>query len=237
MSLYLLVEGEITEKQVYRAWLHHELPWLREVGSAPEITTGAFYVLSSGGYPTPGLLEACARDVRDNPAIEHLVVCVDTDDRPAATVREQQVTERLAEAIDATRMREGNPNVRAHVIVQHWCIETWFLGNARLALRASPSERLVKLLGHFDVRAHDPEAMGLPSWSERDTPRTISKFHQQYLRELFLNVEPRARYSKSAPGIVLDRAYYDALRERVATTGHLPSLARLFEAWQQVRRP
>lgn len=238
MSLYLFHEGEVTEKLVYRAWIQHALPGLREVESAPEITRGTFFLFAGGGFPAyEPALDNCARDVRDNPAIEHLLVCIDTDDRPPADVRRAQVEARVEQAITSAGMREGNPSVQVHVVVQHWCIETWFLGHAKLSLRATHTPRLQKLMAHFDVRAYDPEAMRLPAWTDRDTARTTHGFHQQYLSELFQNVVPRTRYAKSKPGIVLSRDYYDALVERVAVTGHLPSLAHLFETLRRVGSP
>jgi hypothetical protein len=238
LSLYLFHEGTVTEKLVYRAWIQHALPGLREVESAPEITRGTFFLFAGGGFPAyEPALENCACDVRDNPAIEHLLVCVDTDDRPSAGVRRALVEARVEQAIAAVGMRAGNPDVQVHVVVQHWCIETWFLGHATLSLRAPPTPRLQRLMAHFDVRAADPETMGLPPWTDRDTARTTHGFHQQYLAELFQNVVPRTRYAKNNPGIVLDRAYYDALVERVDTTSHLPSLAHLFETLRRVAAP
>jgi hypothetical protein len=237
VSVYVAGEGRVTETAVYRAWIAHALPGLREVRSAPELCPGAFYLVDSGGYPAPAFLRACAKDVRDNVGIKHLVVCVDTDDRPSADARRAQLLAEIELAVIETKMREHNPDAIVHVVVQHYCIETWFLGHASLTLRPTLTPELQSLLAHFDVRTDDPEVMGLPAVRDRRTPRVTHRFHQHYLAVLFQNVVPRTFYRKNNPGIVLDRAYYDALVERVDTTGHLPSLAHLFETLRRVAAP
>lgn len=236
MSLYVLVEGA-TEKLVYDAWIRCALPGARRVESPAEVGPGAFYVFSHGRYPTDRDVEDSVKDVCDHPGIEHLLVCVDTDDRPSASARRAEVQARVDRAVEGSGMRARNPRAEVQVVAQHWCIETWFLGHPALPLRPDLSPKLLRYLAHYDPRVSDPELMPFFAWDPRDSRPHVHRFHGEYVRELFQNVIPPARYQKTAPGIVLDRAYYDALVDRVTTTGHLPSLALLFETLQRVAAP
>jgi hypothetical protein len=228
MNLYVLHEGELTEKKVYQAWIRHAFADLREVQLASELGGGSFFLISGGGYPE---YERRYRDaiceVRDNPSIDHLFVCVDSDgwtrERRAAEVRER--LEGLARVHD---LRSGNDHVEVHVIVQHVCLETWFLGNRSMTLRSTPTATFAEYLAHHDVRALDPEAMPL---LKRPDHRNVQRFHQAYLRELLKNCEPPLQYIKSRPEAVITRDYFDALRSRLLETDHMPSLRHLLDTW------
>ena len=67
----------------------------------------------------------------------------------------------------------------------------------------------------------NPEEMPAP-----EGYTTRASFHLAYLKEML--AEHGKRYSKEHPGVVTDRSYLQALRERCTTTGHLRSLSGLF---------
>lgn len=225
MNLYFLVEGAQTEKQVYRAWVEHLLPQLHPVQTPEEILADHFCIISGGGMPqTFQEIQAAFKHVRDNPAIDHLFICVDAENEPLEAVL-AEIEEEARKQEVATAARNGNPTFSFHVIVQHCCIETWFLGNRRIVRRNPESERLRRLKTSYDVSVDDPELMACGDGHSRR-----AAFHLEYLREVFR--EQGLTYSKKKPGDVLQRHYLDALRERCDETLHLRSLERLFSIWR-----
>lgn len=233
MNLYVLHEGAVTEKKVYRAWIRHRFgDHMREAEAASELDHDAFFLIAGGGYPSYGpFIDNAVREVRDNPNIDHLFVCVDSEEWTRER-RAEDISSRLDAAAEKHGLRARNPDVVVHVIVQHCCIETWFLGNHRLSLRQPPTKRLTEYLAHYDVRADDPEVMPTLVKSDHRSPQA---FHQAYLRELIQNADPPlSRYTKSRPDVVCTRDYFEALRTRTNDTTHLASLRHLFDTWDQI---
>ena len=142
MNLLFLVEGEQTEKLLYRAWVSHWFPSLVRVTNPAELAGSHYCVIGGGGQPHIfRRIHALLADVRDNPAIDHVFVCVDSED---ATREETAaiIGRTLAEAERDTEARRGNPGFRTYAVVQHCCVETWLLGNRRLLRRNAQSEAL-----------------------------------------------------------------------------------------------
>jgi len=48
--------------------------------------------------------------------------------------------------------------------------------------------------------------------------------------------EQGLRYTKSRPGCVAEKNYFDALVERNATTGHISSFGHLIELWIDLKK-
>jgi hypothetical protein len=228
VNLVLLVEGSETEPKVYRAWLGQRLPGLARVPNVADLTTDGYVLVSGKGYPSCyGRLEALLRDIDDHPGkVNAFWFCLDSDE-DTYEARYAEAQEAIAEAAKGTRLAKTNPLLEIHVIVQHCCIETWFLGHEGF-LRAGPQSReLVKFKRFYDVSADDPELMGAaPGYVTRQS------FHLAYLREML--AERSHRYSKISPGVVLEPSYFDALRVRCERRGHLPSFRKLLDAFAKV---
>jgi hypothetical protein len=224
LNLYFLVEGE-TELHVYRAWVTHAFPALREVSDASEMTEDTYYLRSGGGIPHYlKLLFVCIQDIIANPRIDHLFVCMDAEELTAPQ-RTAEIDAGLKEAgIDEARRAPSSLVV--HVIVHDCCIETWCLGHRDRLLEARRSGKLDAFRRHFDCATRDPEQM--PAHPKH---RTRAVLHCAYLREMLGRQLPGCSYRKGHPGVVIERAYLDALRRRIETTRHLSSLARLLSRW------
>jgi phenylpyruvate tautomerase PptA (4-oxalocrotonate tautomerase family) len=219
VNLCFLVEGAQTEKHVYRAWLKHTFPGFSEVSTTSAMNADTYCIIAGHGNPQykkriPELME----DFRTYPAIDHFFICVDAESKECAEV----VEEIEAEIVKHIRAEQ----LSVHIILQNCCIETWFLGHTALVQQAAEASKLSKLLEFFDVSRNDPEHMG----PHPDHP-VKAHFHEEYLKELFLAQDPRQRYRKKNPGLVLEKPYLDALRARCSTTSHLPSLQKLFTTW------
>lgn len=222
MNLYLLVEGRQTERRVYREWLAHAMPPLKEVNRIQDLVADNFLIISGGGYPSClDRIRGTLRDIRDHEhPVDHYLVCIDAEEDPY-----EQRLAAVQQVVTETALREGvlsrHPGLGLHVIVQNCCIETWFLGHARMLKRNPDSATLAAWKRQFDVSLDDPE--DLPAL---DGYITRASFHLAYLKEML--AEHGKRYSKEHPGVVTERGYLQALRERCTTTGHLRSLNRLF---------
>ena len=232
MNLLFLVEGSETEPKLYRAWIGHIFPALRLVETPADMDGDTFCIISGGGYPAmrdTGRIRAALCDVRDNPRIDHLFLCVDAEDAPHEKRRGELAVE-VATCESEERVRRGNPAFQVHLIVQQCCPETWFLGHTKMMARNPTSPDLLRYQQYFDVREHDPQEMG------KLDDLTRAQFHERYLKAMLREKnDPRLRYSKQRPGPVLERHYLDALRERIVATDHLSSLAFLLDIWDGLR--
>jgi hypothetical protein len=223
VNLYFLVEGRHTERRVYGAWVRHAFPSLRLVRDL-EVSGDTYFIFCGEGYPSYlKRIPSSLADIRERPAIDHFFVCIDSEDQSYAD-KLAEVKQVIADAERETRIRESHPRLGTHVIVQHCCIETWFLGHTKMLRRNPTSARLVEMKRFYDVSAGCPEQMRQPpGWLTRQS------FHLAYLHEMLQ--EQGKTYSKTGPGVVLEPNYLEALRERCATTGHLPSLQVLLSTW------
>ena len=228
MNLYFLVEGDRTERKLYRRWIGHALPHLSQVDRVSDLTGDRFYIISGGGYPSyVDRIRDSLLDLKDHPAVEDFFICIDSEERSYA----EKLAEELARAERDTRVRDGNPHFRSHVIVQHCCAETWFLGHRKMMTRNPTSPDLLHFQRFFDVRTADPEDMGrLPGYVTR------ASFHLAYLKAMLVEKNPGLHYTKRNPGEVLESHYFGALRERCAA-GDLASLRVLVDTWDTLAPP
>ena len=219
MKWYIVVEGRQTEKRLYQAWLEHVFPQCARADRLEDMTDGRYYLLAGNGYPSYlRRIAGAVADIRDEPGrFDHLWICIDAEDATPPDLRA-----RIGEII------VGRSCPVTHTIVVHdCCIETWLLGNRKLARRNPESERLRAYYQHYDVRTDDPE--GLPAMV---AGRTRAHFHLQYLQEMFR--ERGLSYTKLHPCEARDQPYLHQLVRRVDETGHLQSLRFLVEHWRSL---
>lgn len=214
MKLYLLVEGEQTEKKLYRSWLNHCFPQLAEVAQPADLVPNSFFILVGMGYPSyldriPRALEDAARYGAD-----HLFICIDSEEL-SYEERRQEVQGVLDTAVSRLQRTGLHHHGQRHVIVATCCIESWLLGHRRLVPGNPPSQELSAFKRFYDVSVADPERMDRP-----EGYLTRASFHLEYLREVFRH---RAKtYSKTNPGIAQDAHYLAALRDRSLDPAHTP---------------
>jgi hypothetical protein len=214
---YIVVEGRHTERHLYRSWLGHLFPEFRRAERIEDMTAWRYHMIVGHGYPSYlNRIKAAVADIRGNDsAFDHLMVCIDAEDR-TIDERRAEIKEIITEA--------GCP-VSHSVVVHDCCIETWLLGNATMAKRDPQSQALREYQTFYDVRISDPEHM-----QSIDTGRTRAQFHCDYLQEMFN--ERGQSYSKRHPGHAREPTYLQALADRVASSGHLRSLDYLLTVWR-----
>jgi hypothetical protein len=152
MNLYVLVEGKRTEVKVYPAWLAILLPQVTRVKYQHQVVNNHYYLFSGQGYPA--LLNHLANTVEEVNRLavfDYLVVCLDAD--------EVSVAERKQEVLNFIYKNKIVLNLKTElvVIVQNKCIETWFLGNAKIFKRNPQSLELRNYVDFYNVAKQDPE--------------------------------------------------------------------------------
>ncbi len=224
MNLYLLVEGEQTELQLYPKWLSYVLPELSRVDSFTKVTENSYYIFSGGGIPSIYNHAVNAiKDINTSGKYDYLIVALDAEEISPER-REEKFLEHLKS--ENIQLHEGCHLI---VLVHNKCVETWFLGNRKIYKRNPQGERFKRYSKHYNVEVNDPELMPkLPEF------KLTAHFHIAYLREMLL--EQNVRYRKSRPKEVLERYYFDELVRRTEESPtHLKSLSKCLQILQTLK--
>lgn len=224
MNLYIIVEGEQTEMHAYPKWLSYTIPEMTQVSNYIDAQNNNYYLFSGGGIPS--IYNHIANAVRDinklNDVYNYLIVCIDSEEI-SVNARMQKVFDSLQE-----NNVELTDNCELRIIVQKYCIETWFLGNRRVFKRNPEGERFREYIQHYNVEQDDPELMQTYGSFVR-TPH----FHESYLREMLK--EYNVRYSKSRPRDVLTEPYFNEMQRRINESSHLVTFQSLIELFTEIK--
>ncbi|KHD06747.1 hypothetical protein PN36_06515 [Candidatus Thiomargarita nelsonii] len=228
MNLYFLVEGE-TERKVYEKWVQYQFPHLKLVERIKDIQSNSYYIVSGGGIPAIiDRIENAFKEIKYHGIFDHFLICLDSEQLPYA-VSFRRIADKILEIQNKIDKKHS---FKTHIIMQHCCIETWFLGHQKMLRRNLTNSELIKYKKFYDVSQFDPELMEYP-------PGYLTKasFHLRYLQEMLKehNMDNKNRqmiYTKNNPFIVIKDAHYlNALKERCETTTHLSSLKYLLDIW------
>ncbi len=189
MNVYIVSEG-MGEVAVYRKWVPLVNPALAYVSNVFEMKGNNFSIVAGGGYPNYfDVVSAALEDVNEAANIDRVVVSVDSEDMS----REEKSHEMRS-------VLEGKEcSAEIFVVVQHFCLETWALGNKRVGPRNPGSRRLREYKAIFNVLSDDPER--LPPVPQEDLNR--AQFAERYLREMLLDKHRNLTYTKSNPRALL----------------------------------
>ena len=122
---YLVVEGD-GEKKVYEHWVPLINPSLSVVESLNEVQQNNLLINSGGGYPNYfEVIKNGVEDVATNEQLDRLVIAIDS---------EEMTYEEKWREIDEFVKKRGK-SLDCKIIVQHFCLETWALGNKAIASR------------------------------------------------------------------------------------------------------
>ncbi len=216
MNVYTLVEGLRVEPYVYAKWIPAINPNLRQVQSLHELRNNNFIIFSGGGYPSYlKMIGNAVADLNNIPSIDRLVVGVDSE--------EMTRINKLNEIDNA--IKSHHPTKPYHIVVQHYCFETWCLGNRKIAPKPHCTGELRNLKSFFDVSTQDPEQM--PSQFPQELGRSAFAF--QYLRKCMQ--DRGITYSKRNPAYVAHPTYFYQIRQRQSDTGHIDSILPLIHAF------
>jgi hypothetical protein len=209
MNIYLVVEGKC-EKRIYRKWVRWVNPNLRIANSINEVSVNHLYMVSGGGYPHYfDVIEDGAKDVSEITLFDRLVVSVDSEDMSY----EDKMSE-ISKFIDSLAL-----SINYRIIIQHFCLETWALGNRFIVTRNPQTEKSRYYRSIYDVLTNDPEC--LPALPNDDLNR--SQFAERYLRCLISEKYQHSTYTKRNPSVLCNHNYYQRVMSRCLETGHIAS--------------
>ena len=218
MNLYMIVEGDRTELQVYPEWLKILSPHIQRVSNPREAVNDNYYLFSGGGIPSIyNHIANAAEDIvnmdKEGVHYDYLLVCLDTEGEEVSTV-ESEVYAKLEE--HGIELK----NTELVVCVQKVCMESWFLGNRKFFKNNPQDPQLLRYIDFYNVYISNPEDM-----TSLDEEMTYAQFHYEYLRLMFR--ERNITYSKRNPGDVMTKSYLEQLVKRTEQTNDL----RTFKKW------
>ncbi len=217
MNIYTVVEGK-SEKTVYPIWIPLANPVLRLAETLDDVKDDNFYIISAGGYPQIlDIVDSAIEDVNAIHAFDRLVISVDSD--------ETTFEERLKEISDYINGKNCHAEIR--IIIQHFCFETWALGNRQIIRRNPQALRIRNYINIFDVRTNDPEF--LPA-NQRESLTRV-RFAEKYLRAALNDRYSNLTYSKGNPSVLLNEGYFTQVKNRRHQTGHIESFSTFLSAF------
>lgn len=210
MNYHVVVEGNISEKEIYKAWIPFVNPNLSYVDHISLITENNFSILSGGGFPNYfSIIESAIEDVNSYPNIDKFIIAVDSED-----FSYDQKSEELLSFISSFKC-----SAKIKIIIQHFCIETWALGNQKIIKPNPQSVKLIEYKKLFNIRSEDPEL--LPSNQKEELNR--AQFAEKYLRHALNDKYRNLSYTKSNPKVLLHPKYFRRIKQRFEKTGHINS--------------
>lgn len=214
MNYYIVVEGA-TEKKVYAKWIPLMNPSLKQIHSLGDANQDDFIIFDGGGYPSIlGMIDDGIADLVNLGNDYRLVVIIDSEEMS----RQAKYNE-----IDAyIKGKTVGVSIDYRIVVQHFCFETWALGNRKIVSSNPSNPELVQYLRHFHVRQNDPELLTVIPIEDL----TRARFAEKYLRKL-LHQKFRQTYTKRNPVTVTHLHYFTELKNRLRDTGHINSFNEL----------
>ncbi|MFO5527380.1 MAG: hypothetical protein ACLBM1_06015 [Cuspidothrix sp.] len=234
MNFYFVFEGK-TEAIVYKKWLSVLLPHLTEVDSFDAVSHNNYYYESDMGVPDCYRVAANAiQEINEVPKYDYLVLFTDAD-RMTVSDKKAEADEKIKLNLQNKPFQTLPENCQLEIIVQKFCIETWFLGNRNFFVRNPQNNELLKqYIKYFDVSQNDPEDLASEFIQDEENSneifgyKTKALFHEGYLREIFK--ERNLSYSKSRPREVQEKFYLEQLLTRIKTNpDHLDSFQEFIE--------
>lgn len=219
MNIYAIVEGEKATKKIYRNWISYFNNKLKPIDSLIEYKENNYFLFAGHGQNEfPDKIAKAVEDVNAIESVDRLVIGIDSEN---LSFEEKKLE--VESWIEKFKIR-----VEVRIVIQHFCLETWLLGN-RTVFRKKPQDLdLLKYIDLFDVRTYDPEL--LPKNDEEGLNR--AKFAYRYLRAGIRDVYGNKKwYSKSNPGIALEEGFYNQVRQRCIKSEQIKSFKSFMDAF------
>ncbi len=217
MNIYLVVEGK-AERIVYPAWISIVNSSLSQVQIISDVVSNNYYLISGMGYPYYfDVIRDAISDINDLQIFDRLVVAVDSEDMSYAE-----------KASEIKAFLDSHPcKVPIHTIIQHFCFETWALGNRKLVRRHAHDIRLREYINIHDVITLDPAL--LPELPQYDWNR--AQFAYKYLKAAINERNCNIGYSKGSPRFVTHHKFFNEIQKRVQSSEHISSFKDFIAAF------
>lgn len=218
-NFYVVVEGRRTEPALYSAWIRYNAPDLKKIDCPRSFNKNHFYILSGSGFPNYfKVIDNAIKDVNNNELIDYLVICVDSEEKTFEE-KKREIEGHIFGKIDQNKVR---------IIIQHFCVETWALGNRRIFKRNPQDEILREYINFFNIHDEDPE--NLPGYPKYSFNR--AQFAADYLRRVLKEQNPRLNYIKRNPEPLLHQTFYGRVVHRFNNTNHIRSFETFLNAFK-----
>ncbi len=217
MNIYVVVEG-LTERIVYPSWIKLLNPNLNFVLSLSDISENDFSVITGGGYPKYfDVIEDAIEDTNIHGSIDRLIISADSE-----SFSHDEKAEEFNHFLEG---KECTAEVR--IVVQHFCLEAWALGNRIVNPRHPKTQCLKDYRAIFDVGTEDPEALPANDLDELNR----AQFAEKYLRAIFNDRRKNLTYSKNNPRAIMHSSYFERIQDRYDSTDHLRSFEGFLNAF------
>lgn len=218
MNIYLVVEGEVGEKRVYKSWIPFVNSNLSYVQDISNVDTDKFYIISGNGYPNYlNVIEDAVKDVEENSNFDRLVIAVDSEDM-TYTDKYNEINNHII-SLDTS--------IDYRIIVQNFCLETWGLANKAIYTRNTEDDELLMYQSVFNVSIDDPEL--LPNLEEKNYNR--AQFSEKYLRSLLQEKYRGLTYNKRKPDVLMEQTYFEKVKNRYDVDNHISSFSNFLLAF------
>jgi len=220
LNIYVVVEGEKGAKKLYKNWIPFVNKNLSNVEYLRDLDTNNFYVIAGYGQTTIyDRIESAIIDVNNNNGFDRLVIGIDSEEKTAH--------DKFVEVRDFVDKIGCNKDAR--IVVQHFCLEAWLLANSHLFRKNPQDLDLIEYYHHYDIRSLDPEELpGYNDWNR-------SQFAYQYLRTGMRDKRfergTRISYTKTNPGSVVQRGYFEQVLSRHNKRGQILNFRHFLTAF------
>lgn len=219
MNIYVVVEGRVVERVVYKEWIPLVNSALRYAPYIENVIDNHFFIVSGNGWPQYfEVVRAALEDVAANDTFSRLVICVDSE--------EMTLAEKYQE-VDDFVLSTGIHHLDYRIVVQHFCFEAWALGNRTIGARNPKNPILAAYKKAYDVVKFDPE--GLPGRDQEGLSRM--QFAEKYLRLMLNDKNKNLTYSKNKPDHVAHPKFFSQLQIRRQDTDHIRSFDAFLRAF------
>lgn len=217
MNIYLVVEG-FGEKRVYSKWIPYVNRNLRVASRITDVTKNHVFIVTGGGYPNYfDIIKDGALDVHASSTFDRLVIGVDSEDLGH--------DEKLEEI--SSFMTKIGLDIDYRIVVQHFCLETWALGNRAIVPRQPKTDKVREYRNIWDVLENDPaELPVLPK-----AQFTRAQFAELYLRAILNDRNRNITYTKRNTKALLNLKYYQQVKTRMQDTNHIASFRGFLAAF------
>jgi hypothetical protein len=219
MNIYVIVEGQRAAKRIYKIWIPLVNRELKFVDYVKDINYNNFFILAGHGQPgIKSRIESAINDVNNNSLIDRLVISMDSEN---ATYQDKY--DEIHESVGKYECR-----VEIRYIIQHFCMETWLMGNKDMFRKKPQDITLNNFMKLYNIRQKDPEM--LPCYPKNSWNRAQFAFY-------FLQAGIRDKhtyglsYTKKNPGITATPGYFLQVNERYMKSHHISSFSDFIEAF------
>lgn len=220
MNIYFLVEGKVTEDIIYKSWIPQINDSYKIVSRIEDVDNNCIFLISGGGYPSYfEKIKSAQKDIIEYDIFDKLIIAVDSEDFT--------IDEKLKEVDEF--IKGESITIDYEILVQHFCIETWFLGNRKIYSANPQNPKLKTYQSIFNVAKKDPEL--LPEYQTEKLNR--SQFASSYLSLLLKEKNKRLVYRKSNPQLMCEKTFFEQLVNRYQNTNHIRSFGKFLDLFSK----